>query len=454
MLRSAYDEGMSANDRRERVDAERVIVVVRWLGVAFAIVQTGTYYRPFPAGIETIAWVTNAVFAAAALILTIAWARTNRTRRMPVAFDYVSLGVDGAFALAVTWIYAFDVETAIFATMYVVALEGAFRFGMRGALWTTAALTVGYVARDLWAQARYGTEFLTASVTFRMGICLLLASFAGAMAERYRREHRRVLEALDRERQAASALRSLDDLRSTFLAAVSHELRTPLTSILGFSLTMQDRSSELSSSSREMLDQVVGEAQHLERLLEDLLDIERMGRGSVSINRRSADVTQLVRQAAWNVAERAGRTVAIDVPEEAVMGVVDTQKVERIVDNLVGNAVKYSPEDSTVHVRVAREPRGVLVTVDDEGPGVPIEMQATIFEPFERGLLTSAHQPGTGIGLSLVDRFARLHGGRAWVESNGGSEDRPGASFRVYLPDGPTGETAVTVAHEPWGGAS
>jgi signal transduction histidine kinase len=140
----------------------------------------------------------------------------------------------------------------------------------------------------------------------------------------------------------------------------------------------------------------------------------------------------------------------VEVEDVHVLGIVDPGKVERIIDNVVGNAVKYSPEDSVVHVHVTREAQGVLMIVDDEGPGVPEEMRASIFEPFERGLLTSAHQPGTGIGLSLVDRFARLHGGRAWVEPRDGHDT--GSSFRVYLPDGPTGRETVTVADEPWGG--
>ncbi len=434
------------------VDAEGVIVVVRWLAVAFAVVQTATYYRPFPEGVEAVAWIVNAVFAAAALLLTIAWLRARRRGdRTSATIKVTSLVVDGGFSLALSWIYAFDVETAIFATMYIIALEGAFRFGMRGALLTTAALTLGYVARDAWAASHYGTDFLVASISFRMGVCLMLAVIAGGMVERYNREHDRLIGALDRERDVASALRSLDDLRSTFLAAVSHELRTPLTSILGFALTMQDRSDELTPSTRAMLDHVVDESRHLERLLEDLLDIERMGRGSVSIVRASTDVTETVRRIVAKAEARAGRRIEVDAAGAAVVGVVDAGKLERIVDNLVGNAVKYSPETSRVYVHVTREGNGVLMVVDDEGPGVPEELRTTIFQPFERGLLTSAHQPGTGIGLSLVDRFARLHGGRVWVEARDESSTATGATFRVYLPDGPPGQARVTVADEPWG---
>lgn len=433
------------------MDAEGVMVVVRWLGVAFAVLQTATYYRPFPPGIEAWAWGVNAAFALAALALTAWWlaVRTGRLRGTRRMLGLTSLVTDAAFASAVTWIYAFDPETAIFAILYIVALEGAFRYGWVGALGTIAALGLLYGARELWAGARFGTDVLPASVSFRIGVGFFIAAVAGAMAERFKREHRRLEVALRRERDAAAALRSLDELRSTFLAAVSHELRTPLTSILGFSLTMQDRSNELLPETRMMLEQVVEESQHLGQLLEDLLDIERMGRGAVALDCRDIDALPLAAALVDRIARRTGREVVVDVPPD-VSAIVDARKLERVVENLLSNAAKYSPEGSPVLLRMSRYGKGLLVVVDDEGPGVPESLRRSIFAPFERGHLTSAHQPGTGIGLSLVDRFAKLHGGMAWVE--GRDDGVAGASFRVYLPDGEVGMRFATVEDEPWGG--
>jgi signal transduction histidine kinase len=296
-------------------------------------------------------------------------------------------------------------------------------------------LAVAYTVRDVWASRVFDVDLLVASISFRVGVGFLIAAVAGGMSERYAREHRRLQVALDREREVASALRSLD------------ELRTPLTSILGFSLTMQVRSPELTSSSRMMLDHVVDESRHLEQLLEDLLDIERMGRGSVVVDRHETDVVAIATEAAARIARRSGRDIRVDAP--VITATLDPRKVERILDNLLGNAVKYSPDDTTVELRVIREAGGVHLVVQDEGPGVPLELRASIFEPFERGHLTSAHQPGTGIGLSLVDRFARVHGGRAWVADR--EDAQTGASFHVYLPDGPTGQSIASVADQPWG---
>jgi two-component system sensor histidine kinase MtrB len=119
------------------------------------------------------------------------------------------------------------------------------------------------------------------------------------------------------------------------------------------------------------------------------------------------------------------------VVAEPVVAWVDSAKVERVVENLLANAGRHTTADTPVWVRVARRDDGVLLAVEDAGGGVPRELRAAVFEPFRQGPGAAAHAPGVGIGLSLVARFAELHGGRAWVQ------DRPGggASFQVLLPD-------------------
>jgi signal transduction histidine kinase len=125
------------------------------------------------------------------------------------------------------------------------------------------------------------------------------------------------------------------------------------------------------------------------------------------------------------------RTVEMDT--RPCVANVDATKVERMVENLLGNAARHTPPEARIWVGVHGTDGGVLVVVEDEGPGVPDELKREVFEPFRRGP-AAASLPGSGIGLSLVARFAELQGGRAWVE------DRPGggASFRVFLPTEPT----------------
>jgi signal transduction histidine kinase len=120
----------------------------------------------------------------------------------------------------------------------------------------------------------------------------------------------------------------------------------------------------------------------------------------------------------------------IAVRSEPVLAEVDPAKVERIVENLLANARKHTPRGTEVDVWVERRDTGVLIAVDDRGPGVAEEEREAIFEMFNRGGDLSAIVPGAGVGLALVAEFTALHGGRAWVEENPGG----GASFRVFLP--------------------
>ncbi len=219
----------------------------------------------------------------------------------------------------------------------------------------------------------------------------------------------------------------LDELRDSILSTVSHELRTPLTTILGFSITLHERGDELSEDIRaEMVDHLSTQARKLDRLLADLLDLDRLRLGHMLPSFRETDVAQIAR----HVAGTFEPDRPITVTGGSVIAEVDGPKVERIIENLVANAIRHTPAGSEIDVSVARSDGGVLIAVDDRGPGVPEEDREAIFDPFTRGASAVAERPGTGIGLSLVAQFAELHGGRAWVEENPGG----GASFRVFLP--------------------
>jgi PAS domain S-box-containing protein len=231
-----------------------------------------------------------------------------------------------------------------------------------------------------------------------------------------------------RERDAAERLRALDEMKNTFLAAVSHELRSPLTSILGLSLTLERGPEIETEDRRDLLRRLASNAKKLDRLLRDLLDIDRLNRGIVEPQLRVTDVGALARRTVESLDVLAGRDVIAET--DAVVLAVDPPKVERIIENLLANAVRHTEPDRRVWVRVRPHDAGVLIVVEDDGPGIAEDLRDAVFEPFRQGPTASPHAPGTGIGLSLVARFAELHGGRAWVEERAGG----GASFRVFLP--------------------
>jgi signal transduction histidine kinase len=243
-------------------------------------------------------------------------------------------------------------------------------------------------------------------------------------------------ESEQREREAAERLRALDDMKNTFLAAVSHELRSPLTSILGLSITLERTPSIPEADRNDLLVRLAANAKKLDRLLKDLLDIDRLNRGIVEPQLRVTDVGALARRAMESLDALAGRPVVVRT--DAVMIPIDPPKVERIVENLLVNAARHTGAEHRIWLDVASQDGGVLITVEDDGPGIPADLHATIFEPFRQGP-TVAHAPGTGIGLSLVARFAELHGGRAWLDDRAGG----GASFHVFIPGG---DQAVTEA--------
>jgi PAS domain S-box-containing protein len=231
-------------------------------------------------------------------------------------------------------------------------------------------------------------------------------------------------------KKAEERLLALDRLKNTLLHTLSHDLKEPLTAIMGAASTLERLDRELPEAERRELLRTLGSrARGMNALLTDLLDLDRLDQGIVEPRRFPVEIGRLVLDLIDRTDALRGRIVETDTS----FGVanVDGAKVERMVENLLANAARHTPPTARIWVRVHEADGGVLIVVEDDGPGVPDGLKQELFEPFRRGP-DAASMPGSGIGLSLVARFAELHGGRAWVE------DRPGggASFRVFLPTG------------------
>ena len=237
--------------------------------------------------------------------------------------------------------------------------------------------------------------------------------------------------ALEVEREASRRLRALDEMKNTFLQAVSHDLRTPLAAILGLAVTLERGDVELDpEDSRDLARRIADNARKLERLVTNLLDMDRLARGIVTPKLHPTAVGGLVRRLLAESELIGGARLHTDIQPVTIH--IDSAKVERIVENLLANTARHTPSNAQIWVSVRPQDCGALILVEDDGPGVPAELRDTIFEPFQQGPDAPQHSPGVGVGLTLVKRFAELHEGRAWVEERPGG----GASFRVLLPDG------------------
>ena len=244
--------------------------------------------------------------------------------------------------------------------------------------------------------------------------------------------------AIDRERLAyealeAEALRRSDAMKTAVLRAVSHDLRTPLMAILTSASALAREDLELGREDRSQLSRtILAEAERLDRLVGNLLDLSRLQAGAAQPAPDVWTVDDLVVQALDELGE-AGRRVDVGLPDESTAVRVDAHQIQRVLVNLIENALKYSPD--TVGMHVTTTPSEVLIRVVDRGEGVPHRDLERIFEPFQRG--SNGTGGGAGLGLAIARGFAEANNGRVWAESRPGQ----GATFVLALPVIEPGET-------------
>jgi signal transduction histidine kinase len=245
------------------------------------------------------------------------------------------------------------------------------------------------------------------------------------------------LERKERElRERIEELQGVNRLKDEFVGMAAHDLRSPLAVVEMYAaFLLEDSSSRLTAKEREFLSVISKQGRFMLNLINDLLDVTRIESGHLDLKQSAGDWVAFVRHnAGLNgvLAGRRGVTVEVEVacPEPLVMS-FDPNRMEQVLNNLVGNAVKFSPAGSRIVVRASCEGAFARVSVIDNGPGIPAEEVPALFKPFYRG--STPLPPGersTGLGLPIARRIVEAHGGTVGVESQVGR----GSTFWFTLP--------------------
>jgi two-component system, cell cycle sensor histidine kinase PleC len=238
-------------------------------------------------------------------------------------------------------------------------------------------------------------------------------------------------EAVQKREEAETASHS----KTSFLANMSHELRTPLNAIIGFSEII---SSQALGANNERYPEYAGDIHssgtHLLTLINEILDVAKIEAGRMEIVPRPLDVAFALESVERIMAIRAEeKSLAMTYTVDPRLGeiVADERAFRQILLNLLSNAVKFTPAGGRIAVACCAADKGVIVSVADNGPGIPADKLALLFKPFTQvNNRFDHHHSGTGLGLALVQGLARLHGGRAWIESAEGH----GTTSFVYFP--------------------
>ena len=232
--------------------------------------------------------------------------------------------------------------------------------------------------------------------------------------------------------QDMTPLEDMERLRAEFLAMVSHELRTPLTSVKGSITTLLDPPATLGPTETRQFHRIIdAQIDRMQVLISDLLDVARIGTGTLAIFPEPADVGGVVSEARNGFRSGGGRhNIEIDLAQDLPWVMADRQRIVQVLGNLLTNAARHSPELSTIRVSAVVDGVHVAMSVSDQGRGIPAESLPNLFRKFSR--LESEEQGGdTGLGLAICKGIVEAHGGRIWAES-----DRLGlgARFTFTLP--------------------
>lgn len=358
-----------------------------------------------------VAWA----IAAAGFASGVAWFLVGRRIDVP-AWVHIPSAAGGSLLVALLVVAGGETFAGIYGTLFIYVIAFSFYYmSPRVAAGQTVVAAGAYLA-VLWQVQEPGW---LAHWLIVIGAAVVGAGLIAALGHR-------TGELLEREQRTATELAELNRVRDAFLRMVAHDLRTPLSTIVMNAETIEAHLDDLSGAElREMIGRQIVQGRRLTRMVADLLDTERLRAGALRPQRRPVRVDELIRETV-GLADTSDHDIELDL--EPVDATVDPTLVERALDNLLDNAAKHTASGTEVTVRLHRTADGIVLAVDDRGPGIPEGDRQTIFDLFAHGSDTRSN---TGLGLALVREIATAHGGSCYVEDRDGG----GASFRLWLPD-------------------
>ncbi|MCK4994811.1 MAG: GHKL domain-containing protein [Candidatus Omnitrophica bacterium] len=268
----------------------------------------------------------------------------------------------------------------------------------------------------------------------QLGIALDNAQLYAQLKRSHDQLEIRVEERTKELAEANKQLIKLDQMKSDFVSAVSHELRTPLTSIKGYAAILSaGRLGDVTEIQAEKLNKINSHSDELIQLVNDLLDIARIESGKIGMSIKHASINEIIKSIAdlfFPQADEKNIHLQLEIPEQEVVVWMDPSQIARVFINLIGNAMKFTPEHGTISIRVTQAEKFINIEITDSGIGISEADIPRLFDEFYRvDNAINAEKKGTGLGLPLVKKIVEAHKGQIWVTSEVGR----GTTFHFTL---------------------
>ena len=411
-IQGVFPVGAQGGARRSVVTdalrAERTMVAVRWVAAVWALAQVQLYdAMPYPPRVLGAAHALIGVLVVGNLGLWGVARRDLSTRNAACWVAACGLTFEVAIGSAFVWLYAFDAGSALWAVLFLVPVAGAARFQLAGALGAWTAVAALYVGRELWASARYASEFSIPSVSFRCGMLFLVALVVGLLTRD-----------LVRERERA---RGLEDWRARMVTMLAHDLRSPLAAI---DMALQGLTQSSDSDRATFVTVARRQVARVTGLTRDLLDAAADEQGVLRLERQTTDFGQIIERV-LTYTDPTG-TVDVDVPHGLTVH-ADPRRVEQVLANLVSNALRHGRPP--VGITASERGSTVTVQVSDHGDGLPAGRRSNLSARF---VDRSDDDSSVGLGLWVASHLVAAH------DSELTYRDTPdgGATFLFELPRG------------------